>query len=321
MTTSPGPGKLSPRFSAWVTLVFLYVYLAWGTTYLAIHWALAGIPPFIMAGGRFVIAGTVLLVLVRLFQPAKFHWGRPGEWRDALVVGAMLLVGGNGCMGWAQQYVDSSEAALIFGSTPLCIILFDWLRPGGIAPSLRVGLGIALGLVGLGIVFAPSSGAPASGMEIWGKCALVFAVCSWSAGAIYSRHVHARGSAVLPMARQMILAGAVLMTLSVFHGDWSRFSFGAVTALSWAGFWYLVVFGSLLGFTGYIWLMRVSTPARVSTITNVNVVIAVLVGWLIAGDPMTVWRAVGAGIIVASVAIVLKKKETPAEIASGQAEP
>ncbi len=112
------------------------------------------------------------------------------------------------------------------------MILFDWLRPGGVAPSMRTACGVVLGLAGLVLVVRHSSSSPVSPMENWGKLALMFAVVSWAVGALYSRHVHARGSALLPMARQMILAGALLLTLSFFHGDWAHFSFRAITAAS-----------------------------------------------------------------------------------------
>jgi drug/metabolite transporter (DMT)-like permease len=292
-----------------VTLAFAYVYIAWGGTYMAVHIALASIPPFIISGCRFLLAGTVLLALVALFHRREFRWGSRREWREAAVVGAMLLVGGNGSVAWAQQYVPTSIAALIFGSMPLCIIFFDWIRPRGPVPSLRTCLGLALGFIGLCILLQPS-GETTTRLETWGKIALVFAACSWSAGAIYSRHVHAGGSPLLPMARQMIAGGALLFLVSIFHGDWNGFSPANVTLASWLGFGYLVAFGSLLGFTAYLWLMRVSTPAHVSTISYVNLVVAVILGWTMGREPMTFHTCLGAAIIVGSVMLVLSKKST-----------
>ena len=312
MTTTPHPAKIPAHLSAWVTLAFLYVYIAWGGTYMALHFALESLPPFLIAGSRFLLAGTVLMALLAIFHSKNFHWGSLREWRDALVVGTMLLVGGNGGVAWAQQYVNTSTAALIFGSMPLCIILFDWMRPLGTAPSLRTGIGLALGLVGVCILITPSASNPDTRMEIWGKLALVFAACSWSAGAIYSRHVHATGSPLLPMARQMIMGGLVLLVISGAHQDWHRLAFAKVTVSAWMGFSYLVVFGSLFGFTAYVWLMRVSTPAQVSTISYVNLVVAVVLGWTVGGEPMTTRALVGAGIIVGSVVLVLTKKANPA---------
>jgi drug/metabolite transporter (DMT)-like permease len=313
MTTRPN-SKLPSRLATWVTLAFIYVYLAWGATYMALHYAIASIPPFLMGGGRFTIAGTVLLALVALFQPKEFRLGSLREWRDSLIVGTSLLVGGNGGVAWAQQFVTTSEAALIFGSIPLWIILFDWLRPRGMRPSLRTAIGLAFGFVGLCILVKPSAGATETGMETWGKLALLFAACSWAAGAIYSRHVHAQGSPLLPMARQMTCGGLVLFLVALVHGDLARFDLPHVTLLSWLGFLYLVVPGSLLGFTAYVWLMRVSTPERASTIPYVNLVVAVLLGWTVGHEPMTARMVLGAGIIIGSVVLVLTKRSVQREV-------
>jgi drug/metabolite transporter (DMT)-like permease len=290
-----------------VTLVFIYVYAAWGVTYMALHFALESLPPYLISGSRFFLAGAILLAVVRLFQPTEFHAGSGAEWRDATIVGTMLFLGGNASVAWAQQYVNTSTTALIFGSIPLFIILIDWLRPGGVRPSLRAGLGLALGFAGLCVLIKPVAVVVDTRMEIWGKCALVFAAVAWAVGAIYSRHVHATGSPLLPMARQMIAGGAVLLVVSFFHGEWARVSFGQITAASWLGWGYLVTFGSLLGYTAYAWLMRVSTPERVSTVTYVNTVVATILGWL-AGEPLSPRIVLGAAIIIAAVVIVLRKK-------------
>src|ERR1700690_1994959 len=116
MTPMPPNAKIPAHLSAWVTLAFAYVYIAWGGTYMALHFALESLPPFVISGSRFVLAGTVLMALLGIFHSKGFHWGDLREWRDALVVGTMLLVGGNGCVAWAQQYCNTSTAALIFGS-------------------------------------------------------------------------------------------------------------------------------------------------------------------------------------------------------------
>ena len=307
MTAKPATTSLPTPLSPLATAAFLYVYIAWGATYMALHFALESFPPFLIAGCRHFLAGSLLLVLLGIFQRRSFHLGNLGEWRDALTVGTLLLVGGNGLVAWAQQYVPTSMAALIFGSMPLCIILFDWLRPHGTRPSLRTAVGLAFGFVGLCILIKPSAMSPDTRMEIWAKFALVLATCSWSAGAVYSRHVHATGSPLLPMARQMISGGLGLLLVGTVRGEWTHLSVEKATVTAWLGFLYLVIFGSLLGFTAYVWLMRISTPARVSTISYVNLVVAVLLGWTLGGEPMTPRILVGAGIIIGSVVLVLKK--------------
>jgi drug/metabolite transporter (DMT)-like permease len=301
------PSSTKTRYATWVTLVFIYVYMAWGVTYMALHFALETMPPYLISGSRFFVAGLVLLAVVRIFQRAEFHAGSLAEWRDAAIVGTILFLGGNASVAWAQQYVNTSTTALIFGSIPLFIILIDWLRPGGVRPSLRAGLGLALGFAGLCVLIKPAAMVPDTRMEIWGKCALVFAAVAWAVGAIYSRQVHAKGSPLLPMARQMISGGAVLLVVSYFHGEWARVSPGQITVASWLGWGYLVTFGSLLGYTAYAWLLRVSTPERVSTVTYVNTVVATILGWL-AGEPLSPRIVLGAAIIIGSVVIVLRRK-------------
>jgi drug/metabolite transporter (DMT)-like permease len=173
---------------------------------------------------------------------------------------------------------------------------------------VRTAIGLCLGFAGLCILIQPATAAPETGMETWGKIVLLLAASSWAAGAIYSRHVHAEGSPLLPMARQMISGGIALFVVALVHGDYGRLNLGKVTLISWMGFLYLVVFGSLLGFTAYVWLMRISSPERVSTIAYVNLVVAVLLGLTIGHEPITTRMVLGAAVIIGSVVLVLKKK-------------
>jgi drug/metabolite transporter (DMT)-like permease len=274
---------------------------------MALHFALQSLPPFVLSGTRFFLAGWILLAVVAVFLRRDFHWGSAGEWRDAAVVGTILFLGGNGSIAWAQQYVNTSTAALLFGTIPLFIILFEWLRPGGVRPSLRAGMGLVMGFAGLCILIKPAPDLPHTGMEIWGKFALVFGAVAWAAGAIYSRFHHAKGSPLLPMARQMICGGTSLIIVALVRGDFADFSPWQITLHSMLGFAYLIGPGSLLGFTAYAWLLRVSTPERVSTVSYVNTVVAVLLGWAV-GEPMSLRIVLGAIIIIASVVIVLRKK-------------
>jgi drug/metabolite transporter (DMT)-like permease len=301
--TSTRPSHLQP----WIALAFAYVYIAWGLTYMAVHCALQSLPPFLTSGSRFVIAGVILLGLVRLFRPREFHWGSVREWRDAAVIGAILFLGGNGSVAWAQQYVTTSTAALIFGTIPLFIILIDWLRPGGVRPSLRTGVGLVMGFGGLFLIVGPDANVTGGGMELWGKFVLMVGAVAWAVGAVYSRFHHAQGSPLLPMARQMLCGGAVVLAASLLRGEHLRVPLAQVTTESWLGVGYLITFGSLLGFTAYAWLLRVSTPERVSTVTYANTVVAVLLGW-VTGEPMHLTTIAGAVIIITSVVLVLTKK-------------
>lgn len=306
MTIRPSPNS-TRALSTWVTLAFLYVYIAWGMTFMAIHLSLESLPPFLVGAGRFSLAGWILLAFVAVFQRRDFHWGSAGEWRDSAVVGTALFLGGNGSVVWAQQYVNTSTAALINGTIPLFIILIEWLRPGGVRPALRAGAGLLMGFAGLCILIAPAKELPRAGMEIWGEIALLLGAVAFAAGAIYSRFHHSQGSPLLPMARQMICGGIGLLLFSLLRGDLARFSPAHMTLRSMLGFAYLVGPGSLLGFTAYAWLLRVSTPERVSTTNYINTVVAALLGWSV-GEHMSLRVVIGAVIIVASVVLVLKKK-------------
>jgi drug/metabolite transporter (DMT)-like permease len=311
-----GPPSSTPSpIAARIALAFFCVYVFWGGTYMALHFALESLRPFVISSTRSIIAGTILLGIARLLHRREFHFGSAREWGDAAVVGIMLCVGGNGSVAWAQQYVNTSTAALLFGTIPLFVILIDWLRPRGVRPTLRAGAGLVMGFAGLCLLIKPSAAIADTRMEIWGKLVLLLGSCAWAVGAVYSRQSHARGSPILPMGRQLLCGGAVLLVISILHGDWIDFSPGRVTAASWLGYGYLLVFGSLIGFTAYIWLMRVSTPARVSTITYVNTVLATALGWLV-GEPLSPRIALGAAIIVGSVIIVLKK-ESVREVVEG----
>jgi drug/metabolite transporter (DMT)-like permease len=316
MTTLPSTKFTVPSPRLGVNFAFAYVYVVWGGTYLAVHLALAGFPPFLLSGSRFLLAGFLLMALLRVVHPKQFDWGTRREWGDAAVVGTLLLVTGIGAVNWAQQYVTSSVAALIFGALPIWIILVDWLRPRGTAPDARACCGLALGFLGVFILLAPGATSQPSG-SIVGKLVLIVAGLSWAIGAIYSRHTVVRGSPFLPMSRQMIVAGALLLIASVVHGDLHRFHPGAVTAVAWTAFAYLVLCGSVTGFTAYIWLMRVSTTVRTATIPYVNLAIAVLLGCTFDHEPFGWNMILGAGTIVAAVLLVMQKPKAALPPADG----
>ena len=295
--SSGSSSTLHAPSSFWVTVAFVYMYVAWGVTYLAIHSAVQTIPPMIMAGSRILLAGTVMLAALRFSRAAEFHWGTAREWKDAAIVAMLLLVGGNGVQACCQRYVPTSVTSLLFGTIPLWIILFDWVRPNGTAPTRRTFWGLGLGFIGVGVLVNPhGSGAATSGSVFRYEILLLLAACSFAAGSVYSRYVQAGGSPLLPMARQMIVGGVVMLVFSLLHRDWNGFTLGSVSIESWLGFGYLVTFGSLLGFTLFVWLMRVSTPARVATISYVNLLVAVVLGWWLLHEPLTGRLVLGAAI-------------------------
>ena len=286
-----------------VIAAFAAVYVIWGSTYLAIRYAVATIPPFLMGGTRFVISGLLLYAFTRL-RGAAAPTGE--QWRSALVTGVLLLVGGNGAVIWAEQHVPSGLVALIVAVVPLWMVVFEWARPGGKRPAPAVFVGLALGLVGLALLIGPDAFAHSGQSQLAIGAALVPVVGAmlWALGSIYSRYAPRAESAQLATGMQMLMGGAAFLVVSVVAGEPRQFSVAAVTVPSIVGFLYLVTFGSLVGFTAYIYLLGATTPAKASTYAYVNPVVAVVLGWAVAGEPLTPRMLVAAAIILGAVALI-----------------
>jgi drug/metabolite transporter (DMT)-like permease len=293
---APAPSRLA------LATAFAIVYVIWGSTYLAILFAIETLPPFLMASVRFLIAGVLLYGWSRTFGGAAAP--DRTQWRSTAIVGVLLLLGGNGVVVWSEQRIPSGMAALLVGTVPCFMVLIDWLRPGGVRPGGRVVAGLALGLLGLVWLVGPDSVMGGGRADLLGAAALVFASFSWAAGSIYSRHAPMPASPFLGTAMQMLAASVALFALSAGLGEPWRFDPNAVSLRSLLGFLYLVVFGSVVAFSAYIWLLRVSTPARVSTYAYVNPVVAVLLGAAFAGEALTTRMLVAAAVIVSGVALI-----------------
>lgn len=285
-----------------VIAAFIAIYLIWGSTYLAIRFAVETIPPLLMAGVRFLTAGGILYGIVSLrgiaSPPTRSHW------RSAAIIGGLLLLGANGAVSWAEQHVPSSFAALFIATVPLWMVAIDWLRPGGVRPGGQVIAGLALGLAGIVVLIGPGELADGSRLDPVGAGLLIFAAISWAAGSVYTRHADLPGAPLLATAMEMLAGGGMLVILGLLTGGWTRLELANVTFRSLLSLGYLVVFGSLVAFSAYVWLLQVSTPAHVSTYAYVNPVVAVLLGWALAGEPFGMRTLVAGGIIVASVVLI-----------------
>jgi len=298
----------SSQSSCALPLGFAFIYFAWGATYLGVKFAIVDFPVFLMSGGRFFLAGFLLLIGIALFDRAGFRRGTLREWKDATVIGLLLLVFGVGTGNWAQQYVDSSFAAMVFSGLPLWIILVDWIRPGGQAPTRTVAFGLLLGFVGIGVILAPHGGIGTKTTSLGINILFIIASISWASGAVFSRHHHAEGSKLLPVGRQMLVAGGALLFAGCVHGDLSHLHLTEARLSSWLGFTYLVLIGSLSGYPVYIWLMRVCPPAKVATVPYVNLIVAIFLGWSLGHEIITLRLLVGTAIVLGSVAVVLRTK-------------
>lgn len=277
------------------------VWLVWGSTYLAIRYAVETLPPLAMSGVRFLLAGAVLYLWDRR-RGAPVPSAR--QWRSAAVVGLLLLLGGNGLVVWAERRVDSGLAALLVSTTPIFMVVLPWWFPMGgtreSRPRPAVALGIVLGLAGVALLVRPSG---AGGVDLAGAAMLTLASLTWSLGSLYSRGAELPKSPLMATGIQMLAGGAQMLAVGVLFGETAHFHWSQVSRASLVGFVYLVV-AAIVAFTAYLWLLRAAAPALVSTYSYVNPLIAVFLGWAIAGEPITGRTLVAALVIVASVALI-----------------
>lgn len=278
------------------------IYLLWGSTYLAIRFAVETIPPFLMAGTRHLMAGVILF---------GFAWGKRREklawrhWRSALIVGGLLLFGGNGLVSWAEQKVPSGIAALIVASVPLWMVLMHGVQERR-RPARAVLAGVTLGLAGLGLLVLPGFFGAAGRIDPEGVGILIVATLAWSAGSLYSRRAPLPSSTLLGISMEMLCGGAILWIVGLASGQGAQLHWADLTTRSVESLLYLVVFGSLIGFSTYIWLLKVATPARVSTYAFVNPVVAVFLGWAFAGEIVTLRMVLAGVIVISAVALILR---------------
>lgn len=305
------PGPLSASRSAEapptrtaLLLAFAAIYLIWGSTYLGIRVTIETMPPFAMAGVRFLIAGVLLLAFLR-WRGAP--WPTARQWRVNGITGVFLLLGGNGLVVWAEQFVASGVTALLIGVQPLFFVLTEWAWPGGTRPT-RITMGaLLLGFAGVAWLAAPWEEG-SGGLHVGGATAVLLACVFWALGSIYARHARHGAEPFLASAMQMIAGAASLLATAALHGDFNGLDLSAISGRSWAAFLYLVLFGSLVGFSTFVWLMKHSTPARVSTYAYVNPIVAVFLGWLILDEPVTTRTLAASAVIITAVVIITAEK-------------
>ncbi|HEY2163117.1 MAG TPA: EamA family transporter [Gemmatimonadaceae bacterium] len=293
---------------------FAAVYVVWGSTYLAIRYAVATMPPFLMVGSRFAISGAILYAWARLRGVAK---PTAAEWRTAAITGFLLICIGNGSVAWAERRVPSGLAALLVAVVPLWMVLLDWLRPGGVRPRAAVWAGVIVGLVGLAVLVGRDSVTGHGGVDALGAGVLVAASMSWAIGSVYNRHGARPDSAAMSTALQMLGGSVSLLALGFAFGETRGVRIASITLASWIGWIYLVTFGALLGFTAYIYLLRHVSAAKASTYAYVNPIVAVILGWAVAGEPVTSRTVLAAAIILGGVAMITiargRRPTVPAE--------
>jgi len=286
-----------------VLAAFVTVYVVWGSTYFAIRYAVETIPPFLMGGSRFFVAGALLFAWS---QRGGFSWPTGRQWRDAAIVGCLMLVGGNGGVTWAEKTVPSSVAALIVAIVPLWMVLLEWREPGSKRPTGRVFTGLLIGFIGVAFLVLGGHGYDGAALDPWSVAAILFATITWASGSLFSRRATKPKSALTTIGMQMIAGGGIMVVCGLALGEGSTFSFSTVTAVSFWAWAYLAIFGSLIGFTAYLWLLQVSTPSKVSTTSFVNPLIAVVLGCWLGSEPFTSKLIVSTAMIVVAVILILR---------------
>lgn len=288
-----------------IIAAFATIYFVFGSTYLAIRLAIDTLPPFLMAGIRFLIAGGLLYGWARLRgakRPALSHW------KQATVIGTLLLVTGNGAVVFAQQTVPTGVSSLVIALVPVWMVLFDWMSAGRPARPGLVLTGLFLGLGGVAVLLGPAMNLQSAGLDPLGSLVLLGASLSWAAVSISARYFPVPDSLSLAAAMQMLIGGAILKFGGLLAGEASQVNLGAVSGVSLVAMGYLVVIGSLLGYSAYTWLLKTVSVASVSSYAFVNPVVAVFLGGVFAGEPLTPNVVFGAMAIISGVALLVTNK-------------
>jgi len=288
----------------WIALVA--VYLVWGSTYLAIRFAIETIPPFISAGLRFLISGAILYLWQRLSgSPAP----KKAEWRSASIIGLLLLLGGNGMLVWAESRIPSGISSLFIATVPVWMVVIDAIRPYGRRANWLVWLGVLVGLVGTGLLANPwqthTSSPP---LDPLGMGVLIFAALSWSIGSLYSRKAPLPKAPLIGTGMEMLVGSLGLFAFASVVGEWSQFHLADISMRSLGGLAYLIVFGSGIGFVAYTWLLRNAPTPLVSTYAYVNPVVAIVLGSLIGHEPLESLEIISAIIIIGGVVLITSAK-------------
>ena len=280
---------------------FLAVYIIWGSTFFAIRIGLESFPPLLLAGTRHIGAGIVLYLLFRRSgtPPTKQHW------LTAAITGVLLLFAGNGGVCWAEQTVPSGITALLVATVTLWMVLVDWLRPGGHKPSARVFAGIVIGFAGLLILVGPAHLGNSNRVNPVGAAVLVLASLAWACGSLYSKHGSLPSSPLLGAGMQGLCGGAVLWIVGLLTGEGAQLHVASITPRAWLAALYLAVFGSCIGFSAYLYILKQSTAARVATYAFVNPIVALLIGWGLGGEGLSGRTLLAGAVILSAVILVI----------------
>lgn len=284
---------------------FTAVYVIWGSTYLAIAFAIDSLPPFLMLAARFLVAGGVMLAWssFRNRQPMAL-----GQVVNAMIIGAATLGIGTGTVAWAEQEIPSGIAALLVTTVPLWLVFLDWRWFGSGRPRPQVLLGLVLGILGVGLLAAPDLNGSSRG---WAMLAVIIGSASWSIGSMQSKRMDLPKNLAVSAAWQMTGGGILLTVAGFVTGEVGGLDVRTMTAHSLLALAYLVIFGSIIGFTAYVWLLAHAQPRQIASYAFVNPVVAVLLGWLLAGEVLNSRIGIAMLVLVSAVALIVFYGRTP----------
>jgi drug/metabolite transporter (DMT)-like permease len=300
----------------WIALFALYI--VWGSTYLAIRFAVETLPPFLHAGLRFLISGVILVIWRRA---AGDEMPTRNQWKSLAIIGTLLLLGGNSLVAVAEQRVASGVAALIIGTVPLWLVIIESIRPGGVKPTWGALIGLIVGFSGIYLLIGPTDLTGGLRFDAIGALLLVIAAFLWSVGSIYSRNAELPKSALMMTGGEMLAGSIPISIVSVIAGEWKSFDVTQVSSTSWFALIYLIIFGSMIGFVAYIWLLQNAPISLVATYAYVNPLVAVFLGNWFAREPLTARTLIAAGIIIGSVIFINSARQAKVKTEPLQAVP
>lgn len=292
-----------------VAVAFAAVYLVWGSTYLAIRWGLASFPPFVLAGLRFLLAGGALAAWT-LGRGTPTPTAR--HWRSAAVLGGLMLFGGNASVVWATTRVPSGLVAVLVAFVPLWVALLSYVVPGGRRPGPAGLAGVIVGLAGIALLVGPGAFRGRAAVDPLAAAALAAGSLSWAWGTLLAPRVPLPASPLLATGMQMLCGGVFMSLAGLATGEWPAVRWGALAPGAVASLAYLVVFGSIVAFTAYIWLLGRVPATRVSTYAFVNPVVAVALGWALGGEALEPRTLVAASLVIGAVALIVLSRPAAA---------
>ena len=294
------------RPAAWkILLAFATIYLVWGSTYLAIRVGVLEMPPFLMAGLRFTAAGLALYGWMRITGVQSPNWR---EWKAATLLGSLMFLMDYACLFWAEQRVPSGIAAVILAAIPVCITLLEIIFLRTQKLTIRLATGLLVGMVGVAVLMNPSASFGEAPLDRGGAIALLVACAGWSIGTVVSKRLVLPQSKAMSAAAQMLTGGVMLLALAATAGEFGRFHVQTISGKAWFSLVYLIVAGSIISYTAYVWLLHYESPTKVGTYAYVNPVVAVILGSALGGEVIGRRTLLGMALILVSVVAITTMK-------------